>query len=58
MFIVGPLSLMEITNNWVINSIIVVFVSFVVAFTIHKLEKKLCALVNQYYLKNFHNNKE
>lgn len=49
---------MEITNNWVINSIIVVFVSFVVAFTIHKLEKKLCALVNQYYLKNFHNNKE
>ena len=39
MFIVGPVSVMYITGNWIINSIIAVCIALLFAVILHKLSK-------------------
>ena len=46
MFIVGPVSLMGVFNSYVLNCILVVFVSVVVAYVLHSFCLKLEKLVN------------
>lgn len=45
MFIVGPVSVMKITNSWIINSIIVVCVAFLCAIILHKISKRIQQII-------------
>ncbi len=41
MFIVGPVSLMKISNRWIMNSVCVVCVTAIIAYFMKQIEEML-----------------
>lgn len=41
MFVVGPISIMHLTNSWVLNSILVIIVTVIIANIMNKINKMI-----------------